>query len=114
MLKCVHPLQRCSFLRHVIFFLRVSSIPPPSTLTALTYIILGGQHAVEALRRRRAELHAASLNVPDQFNEVVATILRHETPLGVRLYAAGDSQAAQSAHHPVAMEDVARLFLPRE
>ena len=66
---------------------------------------------MEALKRRRAELFGANLDVPVQYTEVLGTILHHATPLPIRLFAAGDSQAAQSGFEPLALEDVARLFL---
>jgi hypothetical protein len=82
-----------------------------SFCTAATYIIVGGQHIVEALRRRRAKLLAANVSLPTQYMTVSATVLRHDTPLPVRLYAAGDSQAQQGTVEALAVEDMARLFL---
>ena len=68
---------------------------------------------VEALKLRRAALFGESLDVPDVYTSVLATVLRHDTPLAIRLYAAGDSQAQQASFEPLALEDVARLFLAR-
>jgi hypothetical protein len=83
-------------------------------LTATGYIVIGGQHVVEALRKRRGELLEARLEVPEPYSHVLATVLKHETPLGVRLFAAGDSQAAQAGFEHLGLEDVARLFLQGE
>ena len=66
---------------------------------------------MEALRQRRDEMLEGGMDVPPVYNEVVARVLRWDTPLGVRQYAAGDAQAAQLQADPLELQDVARLFL---
>ena len=79
---------------------------------ALKYTIIGGQHITEALKARRAELFSEGRDVSEVYSSVIATVLKHETPLPIRLYAAGDSQAHQASFEPLALQDVGRLFLP--
>ena len=74
--------------------------------------MISGQHATEALRRRRADFLAKHLDVPPLYDEVLARILKHETPVAARQYAAGDSQAAQLAVEPLTIPAFGRLFLP--
>ena len=54
-------------------------------LTVTGYIVIGGQHSVEALKKRRAELLREHRDLPEEFNSVLATVLAHSTPIGIRL-----------------------------
>ena len=63
---------------------------------ATRFVVLGGQHTVAAMRRIR-ELSLRDNRAPPRVTqEVVARVLRPDTPLEVRQRLAGDHQAAQA------------------
>lgn len=92
---------------------RASSVhtPLPSVSAEEEYVVISGQTSVEALRMLQADLLAEHRDVPTVVQEVIARILKPETPVPVRQYAAGDAQAAQCMVDPLDLVDVARLFM---
>lgn len=75
------------------------------------FVVLGGQHLCEALKKRAEEYEKQGLDAPEPFLKVVCRVLRHDTPVGVRQMAAGDNQAAQLSVQQLSLVDFARLFL---
>ena len=68
--------------------------------------VLGGQHTVAALKRRREELLKDARAVPPPFQYVEADILEVKTPKDLRERAAGDHQSGQSHIRDVPMSRI--------
>ena len=67
----------------------------PLLLPDTRFIVISGQHRSIAARDIGEELGAQGKVKPDWCKAVQATTLRHDTPLEVRMMAAGRSQAGQ-------------------
>lgn len=61
------------FICRTLFWI-TGPVPPCLAPAALTYMVIGGQHAVETLRLRREALFAENLDVPDVHRTVMATV----------------------------------------
>ena len=75
----------------------------PRRLGSSTYVVLGGQHSVAAIKQLRQEYLERSLPPPECYQKVLAKVLLFETPLDLRQRMAGDHQCAQGTVHPVPM-----------
>ena len=75
------------------------------------YVVLGGQHTIEAVRRLRQELVERAQPVPRVYRKVQARVVRPETPLDIRQRLAGDHQAAQGAVRDVPLWQVATFVV---
>ena len=75
------------------------------------YLVISGQTSLEALKRIKRDLLEQRRDVPKVVEEVSARIMRYDTPLAIRQFAAGDAQAAQTQVDVLDLADVARLFL---
>ena len=95
----------------MLFYVACIVLCAPSPFTVDDYIVLSGQHLLEALRRRGADFVAEKLDVPRQYEYVLATILKPETPIDARQAVAGDAQAAQMAVRAITIPEFASLLL---
>ena len=77
---------------------------------AQRFIVLGGQHSVEAIRRLREELVAAAKPLPPTYTTFVARVVKPGVPLRERQLLAGDHQVAQSAVRPVPLSQIAVIL----
>ena len=94
---CCHvPMPTVSLAIHRHFRFPIP-VAPVSPCAEDEFVVIGGQHSVEALRRLGAEMMAKKRDVPEVVSRVLARVMKAETPLQVRQYAAGDAQAAQTA-----------------
>ena len=75
------------------------------------FVVISGQHTVQALRRRAEDYQREKYAVPKPFTTVVATILKPQTPLKVRQLAAANEQAAQTMVKSLTVPDFAEVIL---
>ena len=75
------------------------------------YTVIGGQHTCWALQQLAKDYVRDRRDLPDWLTHMRADVLRHDTPLEVKLAAAGDSQFIQSNVRSLKVTDWARLLL---
>ena len=75
--------------------------------------MIGEQHLVSALKWVKEDCERQQLEVPNQYNWVLAKILKADTPVPVCQLAAGDEQAATAAAavKELSVVKFGRLFL---